>query len=234
MIVACTLAALTSLGCAIWLWWWTVSHNSQQTYTFFQMVDLFVNGVEEYWHFNSLSSTILLSTLAVGLLLAFTILVFNIKTYYKGKMSVEMRWLSILFAVFAVSYGLRTVYQYELGDFKNWVPSMVTRWHFVNTLPLIFDIFSIGAILIMHHLNFRPRPQRDNFYDDNIYDLMPEDVDSLDHLLPGDEYEQSYPQRHPSTLNSDEIVEQTSSKGKQLPLDASDTKWMTTRVSKNT
>ena len=174
------------------------------------MVELFDGGVDEYWHFNSVSSTILLSTLAVGLLVSFTILVFNIRTYYKGKMSVEMRWLSILFAVFAVSYGLRTLYQYELGEdnFRIWVPSMVTRWHFVNTLPLIFDIFSIGAILIMHHLNFRPRPPRDNFYDDHIYDLMPEDVDSVDHLLPGAEYEQSYPQRRPSsTLNSDEIAE---------------------------
>ena len=66
-----------------------------------------------------------------------------------------MMWLSILFAVFLFSYGLRTVYQYGLGKFRNIVPDMITRWHIVNTTPLIFDILSIGAILVMHHLNFR-------------------------------------------------------------------------------
>ena len=29
------------------------------------------------------------------------------------------------------------------------------RWHFVNTLPLVWDILSIGSILIMHHLTFK-------------------------------------------------------------------------------
>ena len=96
-----------------------------------------------------------MSFLSVGLLTAFSILMYNIKKYYRKKMHREMMWLSILFAVFLVSYGLRTAYQYGLGNFRKVIPDMITRWHFVNTTPLIFDIFSIGAILVMHHMNFQ-------------------------------------------------------------------------------
>ena len=48
--------------------------------------------------------------LSGGLIVAFSVLVYNIKKYYKDKMHTEMMWLSILFAVFLVSYGLRTGY----------------------------------------------------------------------------------------------------------------------------
>jgi len=106
-----TIGALTSLVCAIWLWIWTETHGERDTYTIFQMIDLFAdNGIDEYWHFNGTASTVLLSVLFGGLMIAFIVLVYNIKTYYKSKMSKEMRWLSILFAVFSISYGLRTAY----------------------------------------------------------------------------------------------------------------------------
>ena len=75
------------------------------------MIELFAdNGIDEYWHFNGTASCVLLSVLFGGLLIAFSILVYNIKTYYKSKMSKEMSWLSILFAVFSISYGLRMAY----------------------------------------------------------------------------------------------------------------------------
>ena len=179
------------------------------------MVKLFDGGVDEYWDFNGTASTWLLSFLFGGLLISYCILLYNIKTYYKDKMSGEMSWLSVLFAVFCVSYGLRMAYQYELGHFRDWVPDMVTRWHFVNTLPLIFDIFSIGAIVIMHHLNFRPK-KKDRNYSDEIYDILPEDVDNLDYL-PGsdgdesDNLEQHWPRKNSSTLNSD-VTDNVSSK----------------------
>ena len=52
------------------------------------MIDLFGDGgVKEYWDFNGSASTWLLSVLFGGLLIAFVILLYNIKTYYKEKMS---------------------------------------------------------------------------------------------------------------------------------------------------
>ena len=187
------------------------------------MVELFEGGVDDYWSFNESASVWLLSILSGGLLISFCILVYNIKTYYKEKMSVEMRWLSVLFAVFCVSYGLRMAYQFELGHFKDWVPNMIVRWHFVNTLPLIFDVFSIGAILIMHHLNFRPKKNKERFFSEAIYDIMPEDVDNIDYYAGSGSddnemtnLEQHWPRRsskNSSTLNSssDPDVEHISS-----------------------
>ena len=185
--VICTLAALTSLVCACYLWIWVSTHDERTSYTFGEMVKLFDGGVDEYWDFNGTASVWLLSFLFGGLLISFCILMYNIRKYYKEKMSVEMRWLGVLFAVFCVSYGLRMAYQYELGNFKDWVPNMVTRWHFVNTMPIIFDIFSIGAIVIMHHLNFHPKKNKGRSYSDEIYDILPEDVDNLDYLPASDE-----------------------------------------------
>ena len=87
--------------------------------------------------------------------MSFGVLIHNIRKYYKGTMVVEMTWLSILFGVFSICYGLRTVYQYGLGHYNTIITNMVVRWNFVNILPLLFDIFPICAILTMHHMNFR-------------------------------------------------------------------------------
>ena len=91
---------------------------------------------------------------------------------------------------------------------------MVTRWHFVNTLPLIFDVLSIGAILIMHHMNFRAKRKENQhpYYTESVYDLQPEDVENLEYMRSSDEYfgsEQEYlPRKSSSTLNSDPYEEQ--------------------------
>ena len=63
---------------------------------------------------------------------------------------------------------------------------MITRWHFVNTLPLLFDILSIGAILVMHHMNFRNTIKADGhpYYTNRSYDIMPEDVEDLEYTTP--------------------------------------------------
>ncbi len=63
----------------------------------------------------------------------------------------------------------------------------------MNSMPILFDVLSIGAILVMHHMNFRKRSTNDTLYGDDIYDIMPEDVENLDYLLPPDEFEQHYP-----------------------------------------
>ena len=96
----------------------------------------------------------MLSIVSAGLIAAYAVLVYHIRKYFKGQMVLEMTRLTILFAVFCVSYGLRTVYQYYLGNWRNVVNSQLIRWHLVNTLPLVWDILSIGSILIMHHLTF--------------------------------------------------------------------------------
>ena len=119
---------------------------------------------------------------------------YNIRTYYKDKMASEMRWLSILFAVFSICYGLRTGYQFGLGQFKNIIPNMVVRWHFVNLVPIIFDLFPICAILIMHHLNFRQMPRKDSsggsmtgrhpYHENESQALETEEEEHFDNLLP--------------------------------------------------
>ena len=102
-----------------------------------------------------MASGILLSILSFGLLVSFIFLVHSIRKYYDGQMVIEMSWLSILFAIFSICYGLRTIYQFLLGEFHNLVPDMIFRWNCVNLLPIVFDIIPICAILVMHHMNFK-------------------------------------------------------------------------------
>ena len=242
--VLCSAGALASAVCCIYLWVWIEDHGRAPTYDFFAMVKLFSDdGVDVYWRINKHSSTWLLSILSVGLAIAFTILVYNIKTYYREKMHREMMWLSILFAVFLVSYGARTIYQYFLGSFRDYVPDMITRWHFVNTLPLIFDILSIGAILVMHHLNFR-KPHRGEghpYYAERSYDIMPEDVEDLEYTTPysehsDDEDDLAKPlRRQSSTLNSSDGKVLSHKRSDQLKtmnyIEQEESKLMTTRIS---
>ena len=126
------------------------------------MLAIIHGGEQTYWSVDSKASFSLLICLSFGLVVSFSILIHNIRKYYKGKMIVEMRWLSILFGVFSICYTLRAVYQYGLGSYNKIVTNMVVRWHLVNTLPLLFDIFPICAILTMHHMNFQERKDKDS------------------------------------------------------------------------
>ena len=67
---------------------------------------------------------------------------------------------------------------------------MITRWHFVNTLPLLFDILSIGAILVMHHMNFRNTSKAEGhpYHTNSSYDIMPEDVEDMEYITPYSEH----------------------------------------------
>ena len=69
--------------------------------------------------------------------------------------------LQILYAVFFLCYGLRTAYQFELGDFRNWklLQSQAVRYYWLNALPLIWDILSITSILMMHYFVFNEKCQ---------------------------------------------------------------------------
>ena len=68
---------------------WVETHGQEDSYDIFETIDLFKEqGAIGYWEFNRDSSTWLLSILSVGLLVAFSILVYNIKVYYKEKMQI--------------------------------------------------------------------------------------------------------------------------------------------------
>ena len=84
-------------------YWWGLKPESQEFY----------NKARPF-------SCVLLSIVSGGLLTAYAILVYNIRKYFKGQMVLEMCRLTILFAVFCICYGLRTFYQYELGNFREW------------------------------------------------------------------------------------------------------------------
>ena len=105
----------------------------------------------------SLSSSILLTTLSVGLLLAYFYLIYNIEKYHKDRLIIEMGRLRALFAVFCLCYGLRALYTFGLGTYRSIIKSTLLRWHFNNCFPLIWDILPIVSVLIMHYLTFKPK-----------------------------------------------------------------------------
>ena len=85
----------------------------------------------------------------------------NIRKYYKGQHVLEMCRLKTLLAVFWICYGLRALYQYELGSFRNFIKNQVVRWHFLNLMPLFWDISSVLSILVMHHFTFKSNEDSD-------------------------------------------------------------------------
>ena len=69
--------------------------------------------------------------------------------------------LRFLYAIFFICYGLRTIYQYFYGSYHEVVTSQIIRYHFLNTLPLIWDILSIVSILVMHHYTYSEKYHND-------------------------------------------------------------------------
>ena len=59
------------------------------------MLSIIHGGEQTYWSVDSKASFTLLICLSFGLVVSFSILIHNIRKYYKGKMIVEMRWLSM-------------------------------------------------------------------------------------------------------------------------------------------
>ena len=221
--------ALTSIICATYLWVWLIKHDASGYYSLKNMLKLLEYGVPDYWDFNRNASGTLLSILSAGLIVSFTFLVHSIRKYYKGQMVVEMRWLSILFAIFSICYGFRTIYQFLLGNFHNYVPNMYVRWQGVALLPIVFDIIPICAILIMHHMNFRNKrtESRQHPYFGNRTESEIS-IDNDCNLEPQEAYLE-YKKNKESTLNSD-IADFPPH---NLMADSNE-KWLTTKVSRNT
>ena len=72
-----------------------------------------------------------------------------------------MSRLRLLYAIFFICYGLRTIYQYFYGDYRKIFESIIVRYYFLNGLPLIWDILSIVSILVMHHYTYSEKHQND-------------------------------------------------------------------------
>ena len=129
------------------------------------VIDFWDGGQPEfrkYLNVESTSSTVILTILSLALLSAYFYLIYNIRKYYKGRMVLEMCRLRTLFAVFCICYGLRAVYTYGEGKYRNFIKNIVLRWHFINTMSVIWDILPILSILVMHHFTYKAKQEADN------------------------------------------------------------------------
>ena len=98
----------------------------------------------------------LLSIVISGLFLSYAVLIYKIKKYYYENMKTEFRRISILFASFNISYVLRLANLVSYSGFHiRIIKNHFTRETVTRFLPLIFDLSSILAILILHFISFR-------------------------------------------------------------------------------
>lgn len=102
-------------------------------------------------------TTTLLVILTIGLIMAYTVLVYNIRKYYYQHMKTELRRLSILFAAFIISYFIRLIYEVLLfyGFYSSFVKRIYPRGVLIILMPLVWDLTSILAILVLHFISFR-------------------------------------------------------------------------------
>ena len=122
------------------------------------------DSVTEFFVKDRFPSSILFSIVSFGLLVCYCFLSHNINKHYKGYLETQMCRLRFLYAIFFICYGLRTIYQYFYGSYYKMAifSSQVVRYHFLNTLPLIWDILSIVSILVMHHYTYSEKHQNIN------------------------------------------------------------------------
>ena len=98
---------------------------------------------------------VLLGTLIVGLTISYVVLIYKVRKYYFDSMKLEIRRLTILFASFNISYMLRYIYLYTSYYHKFAIDDKFTRSLMQRILPIVFDLSSIMAILILHFMSFR-------------------------------------------------------------------------------
>ena len=97
----------------------------------------------------------LLSIVIFGLILSYSVLIYKIKKYYYENMKVEYRRITILFASFNISYVLRLAYLILATKQIHFIHDHYHREIWRRFLPLLFDLSSILAILILHFISFR-------------------------------------------------------------------------------
>ena len=91
-----------------------------------------------------------------------------------GELLTTMR---ILFAIFFLSYLIRTFYQYMDGSWWKIIPEARTRQLLYLSVAPFFDIPSIGAILYVHYKNFTQQEAeklKSSMLDETVYDVEEE------------------------------------------------------------
>ena len=111
--------------------------------------------IEPKIYLNMYMMATLLSIVIFGLILSYSVLIYKIKKYYYENMKVEYRRIPILFASFNISYVLRLTYLILATNGINAIDDHYTRVLWRRFLPLLFDLSSILAILILHFISFR-------------------------------------------------------------------------------
>ena len=121
MTIVCAIGAVVSMITALWLTIILRNIDDLDSYNLEQAINtLFCkdNNILYFFDKDSLPSAILVSLVTVGLFVCYVVLIYNIRRYYKGKLVKEMCRLRILYAIFFLCYGLRTVYQFGLGKWR--------------------------------------------------------------------------------------------------------------------
>ena len=99
----------------------------------------------------------LLASITTGLMVTYIFLVYNICKYYYQSMRTEIKRITILFACFNISYLFRLIYECLLGKdyYIQLIQRKVLRKSLVTWIPVVFDLTSILAILILHVISFK-------------------------------------------------------------------------------
>ena len=112
-IVICSIGAIASMIAAVWLTILLYNYDNKDSYNFLQAIEVLYCGkhaIVEFWTHDSVPSATLICIVTGGLFVCYVILTYNIRNYYKDRMNVELCRLQVLYAVFFICYGLRTIY----------------------------------------------------------------------------------------------------------------------------
>ena len=157
----CFLGALSCYSCGSYLLYYTFTTLRGYDKIGLELIytEVLCKAFPEWFDIERRMSVTELSIVTVGLVIAYSFLIYNIRKYFKDYMILEIKSLSFLFASFMMAYCLRTFYQLGLGHYKDLqiFNNAYERWWLMNYLWIIWDIVSIISILILHHLNFRPK-----------------------------------------------------------------------------
>ena len=111
--VCCSIGAAASMIVALWLTIVLFEIDSRPSYNFNEaLYSLFCapKSINYFFSKDSVPSAVLISLVTCGLTSCYVVLSYNISTYYKGKLKNEMCRLRFLYAIFFLTYGMRTIY----------------------------------------------------------------------------------------------------------------------------
>ena len=108
----CVAGGLSSIACGAYLLYWTLTAYTGYTKINVETIySVFLcKGFPAWFDRERIMSVTELTLVSAGLILAYSILIHNIRTYFADHMILEMRSLTALFASFMVAYCLRCIY----------------------------------------------------------------------------------------------------------------------------